>query len=87
LLCCCVVVLLCCCVGVLVCCCVGVLVCCCVVVLFVYKRLMVCCIYDIMPQQHIIMNPSLDHTHRQDKEWNGRQLPLQAHLAFANKIA
>jgi hypothetical protein len=51
LLCCCAVVLLCYCVVVLLCWCVGVLVYCCVVVLFVFKRLVVFCIYDIMPQQ------------------------------------
>jgi hypothetical protein len=50
-LCCCVVVLLCCCVVVLLCCCVGVLLCWCIVVLFMFKRLVVCCIYDNMPKQ------------------------------------
>ncbi len=48
---CCVVVLLCCCVVVLLCSCVLVFLCWCIVVLFVFKRLVVCCIYDIMPQQ------------------------------------
>jgi hypothetical protein len=55
----CIVVLLYCCVGVLLCCCVVVLSCCRVVVLvycgvvklFMFKRLVVCCIYDNMPQQ------------------------------------
>jgi hypothetical protein len=57
LLCCCVVVLLRCCVVVLLCCCVGVLVYCCVVVLFVFKRLVVCCIYDIIcHKNHIFIN-------------------------------
>jgi hypothetical protein len=51
LLCCCVVVLFCCCVVVLLCCCVVVLLYCGVVVLFIFKRLVVCCIYDSMPQQ------------------------------------
>jgi hypothetical protein len=56
-LCCCVVVLLCCCVVVLLCYCVVVLLCCCVVVLFVFKKLVVCCRYDIIcHNNHIIID-------------------------------
>jgi hypothetical protein len=29
----------------------------------------------------------VDHTHRQDKEWNGRQLPYASSPSVSNKIA
>jgi hypothetical protein len=54
---CCVGVLLCCCVVVLLRSCVVVLLCCCVVVFIVFKRLVVCCSYDIIcHNNHIIIN-------------------------------
>jgi hypothetical protein len=57
LLCCCAVVLLYCCIVSLLCCYVVVLVYYCVVVLSVFKRLVVCCIYDIIcHKNHIIIN-------------------------------